>query len=456
MASPAVNRRDHSAAPVRPAMTCLARSPRRPALDARPAVAVLALAYLIAAAAQRRPRGRHLPQRPVRPGRLHAVGQRLVRRPPPARLLAARARARLAWLGVTRPAGGALDDRRRARCSGLIAGRFPPAGRARGRRLVRAGRRVALLSCRVPFDLGLAIGLAALLALLADRIGVALALAVLTPSPAPSPARSSRSRAWPRAGRRIGARRHAGLIRGRGRTRARAGARARRARPDRGARARVPRRRHAAVRGLGLLPGARRRAADRALLPQGSHRRARLVVRIGAVLYAVALTGAFVLPTPVGGNADRLGALSAGPLAALRAAGRLGARAGVRCCCWRSLAPRCSTGRRTHRSPTSRRPTRDPSRALLLLRPAARRAARARRRHRRVRRAIEVVPPTGSTLGGRWSRRRPAAAGSASSTLPQRPVLRGATLDARATAPGCWQRSPTSRSRRAARLLRRA
>jgi len=37
---------------------------------------------------------------------------------------------------------------------------------------------------------------------------------------------------------------------------------------------------------------------------------------IGALLYAAALLGSYVLPTPVGGNADRLGALFAGPVAA--------------------------------------------------------------------------------------------------------------------------------------------
>ncbi len=54
------------------------------------------------------------------------------------------------------------------------------------------------------------------------------------------------------------------------------------------------------------------------------------VLRIGAALYAVALTGAYVLPTAVGGNADRLGALMAGPVAALRARGRLALRDGAR------------------------------------------------------------------------------------------------------------------------------
>jgi len=40
------------------------------------------------------------------------------------------------------------------------------------------------------------------------------------------------------------------------------------------------------------------------------------VLSIGTLLYAAALLGAFLIPTAVGGNADRLGALFAGPLAA--------------------------------------------------------------------------------------------------------------------------------------------
>ncbi len=41
----------------------------------------------------------------------------------------------------------------------------------------------------------------------------------------------------------------------------------------------------------------------------------RRVLRAGTLLYALALAGAFVISTPVGGNAVRLGALTAGPLA---------------------------------------------------------------------------------------------------------------------------------------------
>ena len=48
----------------------------------------------------------------------------------------------------------------------------------------------------------------------------------------------------------------------------------------------------------------------------------RRMLRIGALLYAAALVGAYVLETAVGGNADRLGALFAGPVAACVLAAR--------------------------------------------------------------------------------------------------------------------------------------
>jgi hypothetical protein len=56
----------------------------------------------------------------------------------------------------------------------------------------------------------------------------------------------------------------------------------------------------------------------------------RRALRVGALLYALALIGAYAIPTPVGGNADRLGALVAGPLLALALVGRArGWRAGA-------------------------------------------------------------------------------------------------------------------------------
>jgi hypothetical protein len=50
--------------------------------------------------------------------------------------------------------------------------------------------------------------------------------------------------------------------------------------------------------------------------------REHVVLRAGLVLYAVLLVASFALPTPMGGNAVRLGALLAGPVAALALTGR--------------------------------------------------------------------------------------------------------------------------------------
>jgi hypothetical protein len=50
------------------------------------------------------------------------------------------------------------------------------------------------------------------------------------------------------------------------------------------------------------------------------------VLRVGAALYAVALLGSYLLATAVGGNADRLGALVAGPVAACLLGAGIGSR----------------------------------------------------------------------------------------------------------------------------------
>jgi hypothetical protein len=50
------------------------------------------------------------------------------------------------------------------------------------------------------------------------------------------------------------------------------------------------------------------------------------LLRTGALLYAAALVGAYVVPSAVGGNADRLGALLAGPLLACALPGRASQR----------------------------------------------------------------------------------------------------------------------------------
>jgi hypothetical protein len=217
---------------------------------------------------------------------------------------------------------------------GLIAGRvFSPAGARVAAGWFALGFGVGLLSGRVPYDLGFAIGLGAVLALLADRVGLALALAVLTSlaSPVAGAFLALAGVADALAG---GWERRAGGDPGLGRPRAHAEHRGadRRPRPGPGrglalaAAALTP----IVVLALAFPEGGWEPFAPSAfwpalagvllialLLPQGTLTpRARLVVRVGAVLYALALIGSFALHTPVGGNSARLGALLAGPLLA--------------------------------------------------------------------------------------------------------------------------------------------
>ena len=168
---------------------------------------------------------------------------------------------------------------------------------------------VELLSGRVPYDLGFAIGLGAVLALLRGRLALALVLAVLT------------SAASPVAGAFLAL---AGLAY------ALAAWREEHQGRDRGlalaAAALLP----IVVLALAYPEGGYEPFAASAfwpalagvllialLLPQGTLTpRARRTVRLGAALYALALIGAFALETPVGGNATRLAALLAAPLLA--------------------------------------------------------------------------------------------------------------------------------------------
>lgn len=184
----------------------------------------------------------------------------------------------------------------------LIATRvFPPAAARAAAVWFAVTFCVGLLSGRVPYDLGFAIGLGSVLALLDGRLAPALILAVLT------------SAASPIAGAFLA------LV---GVADALAGA------PRRGL----------ALAGAALAPIAILTVAFpeggwepfapsvfwwaeagilaiALLLPQGPLTpRGRRAVRIGAGLYAVAMAGAFALHTPVGGNAARLGATLAGPL----------------------------------------------------------------------------------------------------------------------------------------------
>lgn len=160
------------------------------------------------------------------------------------------------------------------------------------------GAAATLFSGRIVFALGLVAALAALLALQRGRDALAIALAVLTPLASPVAALFL---ALAGVATMLGARRRAGL----------------------------------AVAVAALAPV----ALLAVVFPEGGTEpfvasafwpvvafplalaialpREERVLRVAAVLYAVAAVATFVLDTPVGGNVARLGQLCAGPLAAL-------------------------------------------------------------------------------------------------------------------------------------------
>ena len=218
----------------------------------------------------------------------------------------------------------------------LIDGCFP----ARATRIAAAwfalGASVALLSSRVPFDLGLAIGLGALVLARRRHLALALAISVLTALASPVAgaflalaflawALIAAKRAWPAAltvaalapiaaltvafpegGDQpfaasafypdlVGVLLLAALAGTAGATTAqRAGATT--AQP---------------TEATAAQPG------EAASAMRAGPTLAQHILRIGIALYALALVGSYVLPTAVGGNVDRLGAQVAGPVAAL-------------------------------------------------------------------------------------------------------------------------------------------
>jgi hypothetical protein len=181
----------------------------------------------------------------------------------------------------------------------VIDRRFPEPAVRVASAFFALGAAIALLSCRVPFDLGLALGLGALLAAQRGRQAPALVLAAVCAiaSPVAGAFLALAAVAWALAGHR----------------RARAVALAATALapilalvvlfPEGGTQPFVGSAFYPALAGVLLIA---------ALIPAEQR-----VLRAGALLYALALTGAFVASTAVGGNADRLGALAAGPVAAL-------------------------------------------------------------------------------------------------------------------------------------------
>jgi hypothetical protein len=210
------------------------------------------------------------------------------------------------------------------------------------------GASVSLLSSRVPFDLGLAVGLGAVLVARRGHMWSTLALSVLTAlaSPVAGAFLGLAFLTWALAGasgRRDGGSGSGGEQRApAGRTRAWAAALTLAALlpiallavafPEGGAQPFVASAFFPALAGV-LVIGAliERPTADapaRTLAPvdptpggaAGSVDTLRLL-RVGAGLYAVALTGSYLVHTAVGGNADRLGALIGGPVAACVLAG---------------------------------------------------------------------------------------------------------------------------------------
>ena len=209
----------------------------------------------------------------------------------------------------------------------LIAGRFDQRASALAAGWFALGAAIGLLANRVPFDLGLALGLAALLArsragrLNAGRLkarsllALALVLAVLCACASPvAGAFLALAAVADALGQRPGQRRGVSAS---GLALAAASvapiALLFVAFPEGGSQPFVASAFYPALAGV-LLIGALIPVAERTL-------------RLGTLLYALVLIGAYVVPSALGGNADRLGALLAGPVAACALAGsRTGAR----------------------------------------------------------------------------------------------------------------------------------
>jgi hypothetical protein len=201
----------------------------------------------------------------------------------------------------------------------LVSGRFPDLAVRVASLFFAVGSAIALLSCRVPFDLGLALGLAALFAAQRNRPAVGLVLAALCSlsSPVAGAFLALAALAWALGGER----------------RAEALALTVVAVvpilvlvvlfPEGGTQPFVASAFYPALAGVLLIA---------ALIP-AQHR----ALRIGAGLYALAMIASFTASTAVGGNVDRLGALAGGPVAALVLLG--GRRAGRRPLLMLALAP---------------------------------------------------------------------------------------------------------------------
>jgi hypothetical protein len=161
------------------------------------------------------------------------------------------------------------------------------------------GASIALLSSRVPFDLGLAIGLGALVLARRRRLWLALVLSVLTAPASPVAGAflglaflawtlAGPERAWPLA-LTVAALAPVALLT--------------LVFPEGGTQPFVASAFFPEIVGVLVILAL--------IEPQ------KRLLRIGVALYALALVGSYVVPSAVGGNVDRLGALTAGPVAAL-------------------------------------------------------------------------------------------------------------------------------------------
>jgi hypothetical protein len=183
------------------------------------------------------------------------------------------------------------------RAFGLIAGRVAAV-------VFAFGICAELLSGRVPYDLGFAIGLGSVLALMRGRFALALVLAVFT------------SIASPIAGLFLALAFLAWTLTDGPRSRAFALILAALA-PVLALTLAFPEGGYEPFAPSAFWPALGGVVAIALLLPQGPLTpQARRVVRVGAALYALALIGSFAITTPVGGNAARLGPPLAAPLLA--------------------------------------------------------------------------------------------------------------------------------------------
>jgi MFS family permease len=182
-----------------------------------------------------------------------------------------------------------------------IAGRFPPAAVRIAAAWFAIGAGIALLSSRVPFDLGLAIALGAVLLAQRRRTAAALLVSVVASlaSPVAGAFLAMAMLAWAITATESRDRLRATLL-----TLAALApiAALTVVFPEGGSQPFVGSAFYPALAGV-LVVGL-------AVPPQ------QRTLRVGVGIYALVLIGCFLVPSAVGGNADRLGALATGPVAA--------------------------------------------------------------------------------------------------------------------------------------------